>query len=95
MSTPRGDEPSPARLARCKAHYGDPAMSDEQLVRTHLGHLNAGYPQTAGGISTDTGLTVERVESLLPLVGARRHPLRDRRPRTVHTPPVRWSLPRE
>lgn len=83
-----------SRVARCKAHYGDPAMSDADLVLARLRTLNPGYPATAAGIAADTGLARETVERLVVEVGARRHPLRDRRPRTVHTPAVRWSRPR-
>ena len=85
---------TPERVTRCKTLYGDPGMSDAALVGEHLSRLNAGYPQTVGGIAEDTGLPPATVEALVVAVGARRHPLRDREPRTIHTPAVRWSAPR-
>jgi len=66
-------------------------MSDETLLRARLRTATRSYPATVNGLATDTGLSPERVEALLVVVGARRHPLRDRAPRTIHTAPVRWS----
>jgi hypothetical protein len=88
MQDPRNGKTNPDRIARCKAHYGDPSMTDADLLRARLSRLTPGYPASVAGLATDTGLSRERVAALLVEIGATRHdPPRNA---CAHTP-ARWS----